>query len=57
MKWYNKPITWKGYGIMCLAALALSAVNIAGMLLKPNIFLKPYEWLSKKFTDRTDMWF
>lgn len=47
MKWYNKPITWKGYGILCLVALVLAVLNIVAMLCKPDIFLKPYEKFSK----------
>lgn len=43
MKWYNKPITWKGYGILRLAVFVLAGLNVVAMLLKPSVFLKPYE--------------
>lgn len=26
-KWYNRPITWKKYGIFCLVCYAIAAVS------------------------------
>ena len=55
MKWYNKPITWKGYGILCLVSLLLVMVNAAAMLFKPDVFLRPWErltgWIFDKIED------
>lgn len=54
MRWYNKPITWKGYGIMCLGALSVTVLSAAAMLLKPDIFLTPWGRLADKIYDKFD---
>lgn len=52
MKWYNKAITWKGYGILCLVSLLITALGCAAMVFKPDIFLKPWERLTEKIYDK-----
>lgn len=52
MKWYNKPITWKGYGIMCLSALLMGVLSIVAMILYPEKFIMPWNRFAEKIWDK-----
>lgn len=51
MKWYNKPITWKDYGILVLISYA---VMIVGTIVYLGVYMP--EWISAPF-EKVGRWF